>query len=309
MAASGSTKIVRWVSAAAAGATLLAVQLVTPSPAFAVPILSGLQQHFGSSAANSSASVQTAVAVCPEGKVVVGGGGGILDQNNTRRLALTQLEPSDWISTDDGHRVGYLATAAETGAGVTSFWQVQAWALCANPIPGRAIYQMSTLRSSQAVQATKIACPTGQVVLGSGARVSNPIGPTGQQVSLQIARPSQTGDIARAQAHEDPDGYSGSWSITASAICAPKPLGYQVVFAPSADASTAAVKTARATCPTNGRVISAGAAMSNVAPGHASLSEVNPLSNQVVRARATENFSTTQDWDYIIASAVCARAF
>jgi hypothetical protein len=308
-----STLLSKRVAPAAVGMILIAVQVSTQTPAAAAAApLSELQRYSGSSSLQGSEPTKVAIALCPAGKVIVGGGGRVVEEGVvSHQLTLTQVEPSRSIPTTNG-RHGYIVSAAETLApGTTNRWHVEAWALCAKPVAGLAVYELQSTRAdsiSDTMRAIAVPCPPGQVVLGSGARITYPTSPGGQQVALQVARPSGIGDIARAQAHADPDGFDGSWRVTASAICAPKPLGYQVVFWPSMDPSTAVVKTATTTCPATLRAISAGAATSNIAPGNISLTEVNLLADRVVQVRATENFPTNQDWDFIVGSAVCATA-
>jgi hypothetical protein len=306
-----STTLSRWIALSAV-VMLVAVQVATQAPASAASPLSELGRYSASSLVNSEPT-KSVTALCPAGKVIVGGGGrvveiGVPSPQPSRQLTLTQLEPSSSLPTQSGPRHGYTVSAAETLPGTNNLWYIDGWALCAKPVVGLAVYEQPSGKSSDSMQATAVGCPPGQVVLGSGARITYPSSPGGQGVALQVVRPSGTGDVARAQAHEGPGDYSNPWMVTAIAVCAPKPSGYQIVFWPSLDPPTSVVKTATSTCPGNLRVISAGAATSNVAPGNVSLTEVNPQTNRTVQAKATENFPTSEDWDFIVASAVCATA-
>jgi hypothetical protein len=150
--------------------------------------------------------------------------------------------------------------------------------------------------------ATAAVCPPAERVLGSGALISD----GAREVGLQVARPSGPGDIARAQAHEESNGYANDWSLTAYAVCAPPPSGYEVIFGPSDEELSEPVKTAFAGCTGTRRVIGAGAAITNVAPGNVSLEEVNPYLANWVRATAVENVPLATNWDFIVATAVCA---
>ena len=133
-----------WIGPAAAVGVLIAAQVFAQAPASAAAALplTGLQRSAGSSALNTSNAVQTAVAPCPAGKQVVGGGGRVVDDDGngitTNRLTLTQVEPAYSVPTPAGQREGYFVTAAETVPGIATAWHVEAWALYANPIPGRA---------------------------------------------------------------------------------------------------------------------------------------------------------------------------
>jgi hypothetical protein len=110
-------------------------------------------------------------------------------------------------------------------------------------------------------------------------------------VVLQVARPSGPGDIARAQAHEVAGGYTGKWSVTAYAVCVPtKPAGYQVVFGESPERLSESSKHAGASCPIFKRLLSSGAAITNIAPGHVSLQGIVPEdTNDYTYASAVEN--------------------
>ncbi len=101
--------------------------------------------------------------------------------------------------------------------------------------------------------------------------------------------------------------------MTAYAVCVPtKPAGYQVVFAQSNERLSEARKHGFAYCPSGKRLLSSGAAITNIAPGHVSLQGIIPLRNNVspykwgTWARAVENTPTNLNWEFIVATAVCA---
>jgi len=270
---------------------------VGAAPASAVP---GLQRVASPVSAHNSVSPKTVFALCPPDQRVIGGGGSIIegaDVGLTAKPALTQLEPV-FAATD-----AYVVTAAETRQGTTGNWRVAGWAMCANPLPGLHLASVTTGRSTSPAQATAAVCPGGQRVLGTGGniRISSP-----GRVALQVARPSEPGDIARVRAHEDADGFAGLWSVTAYAVCAPEPAGYDVMFgAPSMASGSETIKTASATCPPGTRVHSAGAATTAVAPAQVGLQRIVP-SFVGTTARAVETAPTGADWDFILATAICA---
>lgn len=254
---------------------------------------------------------KSAVATCNGNKKVVGGGGWAFSVSATdeERLALTQLEPKDDV---DGRGTdGYIASAAETAPGLNGNWWVQAYALCADAssVHGWRIVPKYTPTLSLPVQRIAAGCDNSrQRVLGTGARVESFVK---GEVVLQVARSDGRGGIARAQAHEDADGYSGTWWLGAFAICADTPRGYEVPpFAPSPQRLSEATKEASVTCPGNKQLLSAGGAITNVAPGHVSLQMVFPSSilrpPRSVRVIAVENTPTSLNWDFIVAAAICA---
>jgi len=181
---------------------------------------------------HDSRTPKTLPVDCPPGKRVIGGGGGAfefadVDARGTNP-ALTELRPLsfyDGVTTRDS----YIASATETPPGTTNDWWITAYAMCADPLPGLNIVSASTTFSSKAIQATPVSCGGG-VVIGTGASVSTKTG----NVVLQVARPSGSGDSARAQGHEVAASYryanaraventptSLNWDfIVATAVCA-----------------------------------------------------------------------------------------
>lgn len=292
--------VARWVSRAMAMAlvagALGTAQLTTAAPASAV---TGLEKVFSPSSPTDSQSSKTVTARCPSGKQVVGGGGWVhaVDRYAEDNLALTQLRPFD------SYRDGYTVTAEEL-LYTSGNWWVQAYAICADSMSGHQIVTGTTSYSSQAKQHAKAVCPSGKRAIGSGARVN--YASTGE-VALQIARASGSGDITRAQAREEANGYSGNWNVTAYAVCVYPPYGYEVVYGDSPERDSESTKTARATCPNGKRVHGAGAATIFNAPAGVALQVVYPF-NDLSRtmAHAVETSSTSADWDFIVAQAICA---
>jgi hypothetical protein len=219
----------------------------------------------------------------------------------TRRVTLTQLQP---VRLLDGVRDGYVATGAETFPGVTGDWYVVAYALCANKnaLSQWDIVPAQTFFSSQPVQTVAATCPAGTRVIGTGGKIVSPAG----RVALQVARASAPGDIARVQAHAA-GGYTGEWSVIAYAVCMIPPSGYQVVYGQSPQNASEPEKTASAVCPGSTVVHGAGGAITNVAPGNVSLRVVYPSYDpKRVDVVAVENTPTNENWDFIVAQAICA---
>lgn len=299
---SSKKQTTRWAALAAAMVivltALIAVQLAGAAPASAV---TGLHRATGSSQVNSQ-SPKGAVAFCEEGENVVGGGGWVQAVGaGSRRLTLTHLVPGDF-----GARDGYAVTGSETTPGITDSWYVRAYALCApaTSLSGYRIVPSPPANPSRSpVQTTAAVCPAGQRVLGTGGAINNP----GGQVALQVSRASGPGDIARVQAHADASGYDDPWSVTSYAVCVNPPSGYEVVYGESPQRASESEKFAVAECPGNKRVHGAGAAITSTAPGNVALAVVSPLDDlDGVQALAVENTPTSQNWDFIVAQAICA---
>ncbi|MPY97994.1 MAG: hypothetical protein GEU97_08330 [Actinophytocola sp.] len=292
--------VTRWVSRAMALAlvagALDTAQLTTAAPASAV---TGLEKVSSPTPTADSQASKTAIARCPSGKQVVGGGGWVhaVDRVAEDNLALTELRPFQ------GYRDGYRVTAEEL-IYTSGNWWVQAYAICANPMSGHQIVTGTTSYSSQSRQHAKAVCPSGKRAIGSGARVN--YASTGE-VALQIARASGSGDITRAQAREEANGYSGNWNVTAYAVCVQPPYGYEVVYGASSNRDSESTKTAMATCPNGKRVHGAGAATIVNAPAGVALQVVYPYNDlRRAMAHAVETTPTSADWDFIVFQAICA---
>ena len=280
----------------------------TPASAQARPLVTGLEK-VSATTYNTAASKQ-AFAFCDPGQVVVGGGGwayvpGSADDPN--KVTLVQLQPA--TSLQGSGRQGYAAGAAEVGSGVRGAWWVEAYALCADPIAGHRItHSPDTERTSDSVQRADALCnrAAGERVLGTGARILD----TTFQVGLQVARVAASGDIARAQAHEDGSGYGGTWRLQAYAICAPQPQGYEIRTGASSEDGSESDKDAHAGCGSaDKQLISVGAAVTDGAPGEVSLRQVYPKSGlRGMDAWAVENEPTNATWDTMIVRGVCVDA-
>lgn len=292
--------VARWVSRAMALAlvagALGTAQLTAAEPASAV---TGLEKVFSPSSPTDSQASKTVTARCPSGKEIVGGGGWVhaVDRIAEDNLALTELRPFE------SYRDGYTVTAEEL-LYTSGDWWVQAYAICADSVSGHQIVTGTTSYSSQSRQHAKAVCPSGTRAIGSGARIN--YASTGE-VALQIARASGPGDITRAQAREEANGYSGNWNVTAYAVCVNRPYGYEVVYGASSERDSESTKSATAACPDGKRVHGAGAATIFDAPAGVALQVVYPF-NDLRRsmAYAVETSPTSADWDTIVAQVICA---
>jgi hypothetical protein len=101
-------------------------------------------------------------------------------------------------------------------------------------------------------------CPAGRVVVGGGGRVNNGWDAAGGQVHLNGLRPLAGGAGYTARATEEPStDFAQNWSVTAIAICAFPPPGYQIVTAASPINGNNG-KVAVAACPTGRQVVGTG---------------------------------------------------
>jgi hypothetical protein len=281
---------------------LALMQLAGAAPASAVPGLHMVPRASG----YDSGEPKTVKAHCPTGERVIGGGGFIAEHPDDiflfGRPVLTELRP---VFLEDGTRDSYVATGAESPGVISGRWAIAAYAMCADPLTGLHIVSNTTAPATTDAQATAAVCPRHERVIGTGASVSALRG----NVSLQVARPSKPGDIARARAHEQVGGFLGRWHLTAQAVCAPRSAldGYEVVFTASPEQDSQREKEAFAPCGAGRQLHSAGAAITNLAPASVSLQGIFPDDrNRRTQALAVENVPTGSDWDFIVASAICA---
>lgn len=296
----------RWLTLAGAVATLVVaqagLQLASAGPAAAV---TGIEKVTSPVSSIDSQQTHTARAECPAGKSVIGGGGWAfaVAAADSAKVALVQMLPD--------HRAGdardsFVVTGSETTSAMTGDWWVQAYAICAAD-SGLSGYEVETNHGSATSSPDGLervaVCDSGKRAIGGGARIVNP----GREVALRMARASGPGDIFRGAAHEDANGYAGDWTLDVYAVCVHAPAGYQVVTTASAQSDSESEKFALARCPSGKRVHGAGAAVSNTAPGGVSLQVVYPSSSLgQVEAFAVENTPVSQDWDLIVAQAICA---
>jgi hypothetical protein len=156
---------------------------------------------------------------CPPGLQVVGGSYELTGAEGA--VVLDDFIPSaDNLLVSAGEIVG----PGENSDGTTAFWKIRATAMCANPLPGYSIQVGTSNFTHTTSQAGRAFCPAGTSVVSGGASLSNGFG----QVSTVLL--SVGNGVVEADGQTDTDGYSGSWSITAYAICANNTLpGWHVV--------------------------------------------------------------------------------
>ena len=76
-------------------------------------------------------------------------------------------------------------------------------------------------------------CPSGTVAINGGAYIT---GATGSVTLRQVVPLQAFGAyFVSVVAEEDPDGYAGSWSVNATAVCVPPPAGLSYVTASLTD--------------------------------------------------------------------------
>ncbi|MEH0937626.1 hypothetical protein [Micromonospora psammae] len=162
---------------------------------------------------NSSNDFRTVTAACPAGKVLTGTGFELTGA--TGEAVVDDLRPNGGSAT--------APTSVNVGAfeadATTLNWDVTAYAICANPLPGLVRVSAVSANSSADVRSVTTTCPGGKVLTGAGFEVN---GATGEVV-VDDFRPS--GGAAPAPTFVtaggfEEDAFAGNWDDTSYAICA-----------------------------------------------------------------------------------------
>jgi len=154
---------------------------------------------------DSNPGEKTALAQCPAGTRVIGGGGRV---NGGQHVVITRQSPFHGVNDT------FVVSAQEDQVGTAQSWAVQAFAICSVPLPGLEIVKVTSPSGSSGFQGQNADCSPGKNVLGGGGRIN---GETGQgSLNTQALFPNR----ASAAGVEDTDGFAGNWSVSAYAICA-----------------------------------------------------------------------------------------
>ncbi|WP_326554408.1 hypothetical protein [Micromonospora sp. NBC_01813] len=220
-----------------AGSTLVGVAVATP--ASAVP---GLVFVSGVSANNSNSSKE-ALAVCPAGTRILGGGGFI--NGGGRQVGFTRLQA---LGSSDQ----FAAAAAENGA-YAGNWQVHAYGICGSAPAGLEYIGFQTASNSNSFKSAAASCSAGKQLISVGARTTNGAG----NVVIDDLRPGTTLTSVSVTGYEDEAGFAGNWTLWAYGVCANPLPGLQLVTTTSA--ANSADKAIGAACPAGKRLHGLGA--------------------------------------------------
>jgi hypothetical protein len=161
---------------------------------------------------------------------------------------------------------------------------VTAAAAPAQAIPGLVRVSATSINDSSTTKTVSVACPTGTTVLGGGGEIVNGAG----QVLLTALEPVPDTNSYRARGHEDDDGYTGSWRVTAYALCANSPAGLEYLSYTGSSQSTTFGHYVALRCPTGKHLIGYGGRTNN-GNGDVSLEIVNPFDPYEVLVLAAED--------------------
>ncbi len=133
-------------------------------------------------------------------------------------------------------RVWALALTLTVGTAVFAV------APAANAATGIQYVTTTSSYDSSSPKSLVVSCPSGKLPINGAAYLT---GAVGNALIRQIIPFQFYGaTFLSVVANEDADGYSGSWSVTAIAVCVPTPSGYSLVSASLTDPSSAWVTAA-----------------------------------------------------------------
>jgi hypothetical protein len=224
----------------------VAVTFATPA-APAAASLPGLV-YVGASTGSDSNVFKSINVFCPSGTTIVGGGYDINGPDGA--VVLDDFIPSpngDHLTVSAGEIVG----PGEPSDGTTANWSVSGTAICMQrPAGWQVVTQTSRFAPGPSGSITA-SCPFGKALIGGGESLQQGFG----QISTSELR---FGDnFITASAVDDEDGFSGSWSVSAYAVCANPLPGLQIVSAAQAPSSDSP-KAMLASCPGGSAILSIG---------------------------------------------------
>jgi hypothetical protein len=231
-------KRIAWIVSLAVAATLM---IAEPAGA-AVPGLG----YFLTPSETNSAVYKSVTFACPPGQVVVGTGYQLAGAEGSVVL-------DDLIPTETGVTVGAgeVVGPGEPADGTTLNWSVTAFTSCADRPAGYQIVPETSFFGPATERHVAALCPGGKRLIGGGTSLSNGFG----QISVREMDLGFGG--VNAYAVDDEDGYTGSWSVSAYAICADLLPGLRSLGGNTVNNSQSP-KGVTSSCPFGDRPLSAG---------------------------------------------------
>jgi hypothetical protein len=234
-----------------AGVAVLAGAAASVAVAAPAQAVVGLVVVNGWSAATGSESFKSAVAVCPAGTKVLGGGADIIDGGHEVRLSSVVPAAARFPT----HSI--YATAMEDGSYAAN-WTMYAWASCGSGVTGWEIVTNSFMVDENASDLSVFAeCPGGKKVIGAGGAT---IG--GYPYILEAVKPATglTGAWAVVTGDESTPIPGSTWGARSFAICI-NPVAAQQLISRTTLA-TSDDKHISLSCPTGTKLHSSGAGLS-----------------------------------------------
>jgi hypothetical protein len=164
-------------------------------------------QYVSASSAGGFTTYRTVTASCPAGKRVIGAAGRVTPGFGFAML--DQITPTATL-TD------VVVTGYESAAPAALAWRVDAFAICANPLPGQVLISATSPTSATPYKSAVVLCPTGTRIHGLGHDLTGTTGLAGATAVF----PDQPLTSAKLTAAAAWPGLSSSWRARVFAICA-----------------------------------------------------------------------------------------
>ena len=232
-----------------------------------VPLLMGLVGFMVMSAGAASKSVPGRVRItatsgsnsndykyvtarCPEGKRLLGAGGKIAGGSGE-----VEMDDISLRKATSGPPAAVRVYAYETDP-YASNWTVRAYAICAFPLVGQELKEVTSAVDSPEGRGVTASCSPGTRLFGSGGRVEGGQGEVLMNFLEVNGSPISAPTSVTVIAHES-ETYPNNWSVTAQAICASPVTGLVRIRAVS-DLADSDNKSVTATCPSGKKVVGTG---------------------------------------------------
>ena len=163
----------------------------------------------------NSDDFHSTTATCPAGKTLTGAG--------FTRAGIAGEAVVDDFRPNGGTAAAPTAItvgAFETDPNFAFNWSLNAYAICANPLPGQSRVLLSGASSSDDVHLDTAVCPPGRTLIGSGFEVT---GATGEAVVDDFTPNGGTATAPNAittGAYEADPNYVPAWTVDTYGICA-----------------------------------------------------------------------------------------
>jgi hypothetical protein len=265
--------------------------VVVDSPASAV---SGLVVITATSAETGSQSFKGVNAVCPAGKVILGGGADIVNGGHSVQMGGIVPAPLGLPANS------IWATANEDAAGTSNSWYIRAWAVCGSGVTGHQIVSaIDTPPAGSTFASAFAACPAGKKVIGAGGRSAGKPSYVLDTVDIQG---DLSGVYVETIAAESPT--PGTAPVAeAFAICVDPVPGQQLVSATTG--FTSSDKSLSVTCPSGTKVHGVGGGMTG-ALGQAHIDQLSPNGSTGAKIDAREDANGNSGTWMANLYAVCA---
>ena len=240
---------------------------------------------------HSSEQEAPATATCPPGKRVLGGTGYLEANTSGGQVTFRNIRPNPELTA-----VHVQGLEDENGAASTVF--THAHAFCATPPPGleRVVVASASTSANKSVTAP---CPAGKALLGAGGEIAGGAG----QVAVDDIKPGFALSGVTVGGDEDENGFAGSWSVTAYAICAVPPAGLEAKVETSATDSD--WKLSSPTCSEGKQLIGTGAELGGGAGRVIVGFDPQPGLDSVLITAGEDENGTATNW-FVRGYAICA---